>query len=91
MTNEQAEHIVKQGQERVASLTERFHDNQTLPPEEVAYLLVVAKRYWILSRIADGDWEKHAVEKFNLQMEIEDLKGQLSNALDRLNELGDLG
>lgn len=58
-----------------------FKNIGTISPEDLEFLIERTLRYTAISGIADADWARWRVDVLTKDMEIEELKRQLKEAL----------
>ena len=67
----------EEGTARVKEIEMLWRNTGLIDSEDMSWLLLHAKSYWILGRVSDDSWLRNRTEIFTLKMEIEELQRQL--------------
>lgn len=72
---------VAEAKERLSGIWLLWNQTGIIDSDDMNWILEYAKRYWTLALISDESWARNRTEIFTKDMEIEELKRQLKDAL----------
>ena len=71
----------KEAVEKLDGIKFLWTETGLISSEDMSWLLLHARSFFSLGRISDDSWVRNKTEIFTLNMEIEELKRQLKEAL----------